>query len=72
MTLDLSGNVNNNTAVVGQLTGVTFGTYDSDAFQYDPNTGRMTPGAPGLAVVETWERCKRWRVRVSALEVLGH
>jgi len=38
----LTTGCNNNTAVVGQLTGVTFGTYDSDAFQYDPNTGRMT------------------------------
>jgi hypothetical protein len=26
----------------GQLTGVTFGTYDSETFQYDGNTGRMT------------------------------
>lgn len=26
---------------VGALTGVTFGSQDSDSFQYDPNTGRM-------------------------------
>ncbi len=27
---------------IGSLTGVTFGSQDSDAFKYDPNTGRMT------------------------------
>ena len=27
---------------VGVLTSVTFGSQDSDTFQYDPNTGRMT------------------------------
>jgi RHS repeat-associated protein len=29
-------------AFAGQLTGITFGTYDTDTFQYDTNTGRMT------------------------------
>jgi hypothetical protein len=27
---------------LGSLTGVTFGSTDSDSFGYDPNTGRMT------------------------------
>jgi RHS repeat-associated protein len=30
------------TALVGSLTQVTFGSLDSDGYQYDPNTGRMT------------------------------
>ena len=30
------------------------------------------PGAPGLAVFETWERCTRRQGRISALEVRGH
>jgi YD repeat-containing protein len=29
-------------APLGALTGVTFGSLDSDTYQYDPNTGRMT------------------------------
>jgi RHS repeat-associated protein len=28
--------------VASQITGVTFGSADSDSYQYDPNTGRMT------------------------------
>ncbi len=28
--------------VAGHVSGVTLGTYDSDAFTFDPNTGRMT------------------------------
>jgi len=28
--------------IAGQVTGITFGSSDSDAYQYDPQTGRMT------------------------------
>jgi len=38
VTYSTTSNVN----PLGSLTGVTFGSADSDSFSYDPNTGRMT------------------------------
>jgi RHS repeat-associated protein len=63
-------NTNSTTSVIGALTGVTYGSGDSDAFTYDPNTGRMASYAYTVGTTQSVAGTLSWN-SIGSLAHLG-